>query len=169
MLKNWILIAIAAIFLISCKNENKQNNGEKKDEIAISYTAFGDEISSEGALTKEEMFSRYESMKEGDTLKVAFASNINEVCKKKGCWMNLDLGGENESLVKFKDYSFFMPLNSDHRDVIVSGKAFVEVVSVDQLRHFASDAGKSQEEIDAITEPKYTYAFIADGVLMKDE
>lgn len=168
MLKNSILTLIAVLFLISCKNENKENKAEKQDEIAVSYKSFGAEISSEGALTKEEMFSKYETMKEGDTLSVAFASNINDVCQKKGCWMNLDLGEEKESFVKFKDYGFFMPLNSDNRDVIVSGKAFVEIVSVDQLRHFASDAGKSQDEIDAITEPKYTYSFIADGVLMKE-
>ncbi len=168
MLKNSILIVFMAIFLISCKNESKENKVEKQDEVAASYKSFGAQISSEGAITKEEMFTRYANLKEGDTLNVAFTSNINEVCKKKGCWMNLDLGEENESFVKFKDYGFFMPLNSDQRDVIVSGKAFVEIVSVDQLRHFASDAGKSQEEIDAITEPKYTYAFIADGVLMKE-
>lgn len=168
MLKNSILIVIAALFLISCKNKNKEKQVEKSDEVAVTYKTFGAEISSEGALTKEEMFSKYQNLQEGDTLNVAFASNINEVCKKKGCWMNLDLGDQNESFVKFKDYGFFMPLNSDQRDVIVSGKAFVEIVSVDQLRHFASDAGKSEEEINAITEPKYTYAFVADGVLMKE-
>ena len=168
MLKNSILIAIAAIFLISCKNESMENKVKEQEKTAVTYRSFGAEISSEGALTKQEMFANYKNLKEGDTLNVAFASSINEVCKKKGCWMNLDLGNESESFVKFKDYGFFMPLNSDRREVIVSGKAFVEIVSVDQLKHFASDAGKSQEDIDAITAPKYTYAFIADGVLMKE-
>src|SRR5210317_1250652 len=121
MLKNSILIAIAAIFLISCKNETKETKVTEQEKSEATYKAFGAEISSEGALTKKEMFSRYQNLKEGDTLNVAFASTINEVCKKKGCWMNLDLEGENESFVKFRDYGFFMPLNSDHRDVIVSG------------------------------------------------
>ena len=105
-------------------------------------------------------------LKEGDTLNVKFASKINTVCKSKGCWMNLDLGNEQESLVKFKDYGFFMPLNSDGREVIVNGKAFVNTTSIEELRHFAKDAGKSEEEIAKITEPKYTLSFEADGVLM---
>jgi hypothetical protein len=108
-------------------------------------------------------------MKAGDTLDVRFASNINSVCKAKGCWMKLDLGEEKESMVKFKDYGFFVPLNSDNRDVIVNGKAYVTEVSVDELQHFAKDAGKSDEEISLIIEPEFTYAFLADGVLMKDE
>ena len=146
----------------------KEKKSEIQDEIELSYTSFGAEISSEGALSKEEIFSKYKNLNEGDTLNVVFGSKINEVCKKKGCWMKLDLSDENESFVRFKDYGFFVPLNSDNREVIVSGKAFVEVVSVNQLRHFATDAGKSEDEIKAITEPKYTYAFIADGVLMKE-
>jgi hypothetical protein len=72
-------------------------------------------------------------------------------------------------MVKFKDYGFFVPINSDNRDVIVNGKAYVPEVSVQELQHFAKDAGKSDEEISEITEPKFTYAFLADGVLMKNE
>jgi hypothetical protein len=44
----------------------------------------------------------------------------------------------------------------------------VSETSVEELRHYAEDAGKSQEEIEAITEPKKTYSFVADGVLLKE-
>jgi hypothetical protein len=113
------------------------------------------------------MTEKYKDLKVGDTINVKFASKINEVCKSKGCWMNLDLGNEAESFVKFKDYGFFMPLNVDGREVIVNGKAFVTTTSVEELRHFAEDAGKSEEEIAKIIDPKYTLSFEADGVLMK--
>ena len=168
MLKNSILIVFTMLFLISCKNEKTEKKVQKQVETSVTYTSFGSEISPDGALSKEEVFSRYKNLVEGDTLNVVFTSKINEVCKKKGCWMKLDLGNENESFVKFKDYGFFVPLNSDNREVVVSGKAFIEVVSVNELRHFAIDAGKSEDEVNAITEPKYTYALIADGVLMKE-
>jgi hypothetical protein len=36
------------------------------------------------------------------------------------------------------------------------------------LKHMAEDEGKSQEEIDAITEPKMEYTFVAGGVIIKD-
>jgi hypothetical protein len=72
-------------------------------------------------------------------------------------------------MVKFKDYGFFMPKNIAGKEVIVNGKAFVSEVSVEEQRHYAEDAGKSEDEIAAITEVKRTYTFEADGVLLKEE
>lgn len=168
MVKNVVLIVMSLFFLASCKND-KAKNAEKAVETAeIEYLSFGDKITDVDVLTKEQMAEKYKDLKEGDTINVKFASKINEVCKSKGCWMNLDLGNEEESFVKFKDYGFFMPLNADGREVIVNGKAFVKTTSVDELRHFAEDAGKSEEEIAKITNPKYTLSFEADGVLMKN-
>ena len=39
-------------------------------------------------------------------------------------------------------------------------------MSVDDQRHYAEDAGKSPEEIAAITEPKRTLSFTSSGVLI---
>ena len=93
-------------------------------------------------------------------------ANIKAVCKKKGCWMNLDLSNNQEAFVKFKDYAFFVPLNADGSTAIISGKAYVDIVPVAELKHYAKDAGKSQAEIDAIKEPKRELVFEADGVLI---
>ena len=46
-------------------------------------------------------------------------------------------------------------------------KAFVTEISVNELKHYAEDAGKSEEEIAEITEAEKTFAFEADGVLLK--
>ena len=112
------------------------------------------------------MMEKFKSLKEGDTLEVKFKSGINEVCQKKGCWMTLDLADDKEAFVKFKDYGFFVPKNAQDKEVIVNGKAFVSIESVDVLKHYAKDAGKSQAAIDSIVEPKVTYSFMADGVLI---
>ncbi|HEX9981032.1 MAG TPA: DUF4920 domain-containing protein [Flavobacterium sp.] len=137
-------------------------------EIAANYKSFGSEFKAGKALSKSEMLKKYKSMKAGDTINVRFASTIREVCKKKGCWMSMELADGKESFVRFKDYGFFVPLNADQSEAIVNGKAYIDVVSVAQLQHYAKDGGKSQEEIDKITEPKITYAFQADGVLIKE-
>ena len=105
-------------------------------------------------------------MKIGDTINAKMTGKINEVCSTKGCWMRLDLEGE-EVMVRFKDYGFFMPLNATG-EVVINGKAFIDEISVNDLRHFAEDAGKSKEEIEAITKPETTYSFLADGVLLKE-
>ncbi len=140
----------------------------KKDEpIKVEYASFGSKIAAEKALSKEQMLSKYKTMKKGDTLAVKFKSTITDVCKKKGCWMKMDLAGDKESFVRFKDYGFFVPLNADDSEAIVSGRAYLDVISVDELKHYAKDGGESQEAIDKITAPKVTYAFQADGVLIQ--
>ena len=81
--------------------------------------------------------------------------------------MKLDLGNGESAFVKFKDYGFFVPLNADGSETIVYGKAFVDEVSVDELKHYAKDGGKSQAEINKIKKPEVTYAFMANGVYIK--
>ncbi|ALM50828.1 branched-chain amino acid aminotransferase [Flavobacterium psychrophilum] len=137
------------------------------EEIKVDYASFGDKILADKAISKDDMIKKYKSLKVGDTLNVKFKSKIKEVCKKKGCWMAMELPGGKESFVKFKDYAFFVPLNADNQEAIVSGKAFVSETSVAQLRHYAKDGGKSEAEIAKITEPEFEYKFLADGVLIR--
>jgi hypothetical protein len=162
MMKKITLALVATAVFMSCESKKEVS----KEENTVSYAKFGDSISSENAITNSEMMEKFASLKEGDTLSVKFKSSINEVCQKKGCWMTLDLADDKEVFVKFKDYGFFVPKNAQEKEVIVNGKAFVSVESVDVLKHYAKDAGKSQAAIDSITEPKVTFSFMADGVLI---
>lgn len=104
-----------------------------------------------------------------DTVKTHLKAKVEGVCQVKGCWMNLvpTEGTADESIfVKFKDYAFFMPLDLAGSEVIVDGIAYREVTSVDELRHYAEDEGKSAEEIAKITEPEEELKFMADGVII---
>lgn len=190
------LLAIAAMLaVVACKNDkdthvesedtvietqdgtlnvdtdtiNEENdeaiNVEVEDNGKL-YASFGDKINTQQALTEEQMFKKYKSLKPGDTVDVKFKAKINDVCQKKGCWMSLNLADDKESFVKFKDYAFFVPLNAAGQEAIVSGKAFVSEISVDQLKHYAKDGGKSEAEIAKITQPEVKYGFMADGVLI---
>jgi hypothetical protein len=160
-MKKIVIIFCASILSIAC-NSKKQNPFED-------YLVYGDSITTDGALTSNQMLDKYKLLKDNDTVKVKFSAVVNSVCQKKGCWMRLDLPNNQEAFVKFKDYGFFMPLNSAESEVIVHGKAFVSTESVAELKHYAKDAGKSQADIDAITEPEVTYSFEADGVLLKKQ
>ncbi|MBU3681797.1 MAG: DUF4920 domain-containing protein [Flavobacterium sp.] len=161
-MKKHILLASLCLAFVSCKKEVVAPVAE-----SVKYVSFGDSISKDGAISKAEMFTKYQSLREGDTIDVSFTSSINDVCQKKGCWMNLALTDKDVAFVKFKDYGFFMPLNSKGSEVIVHGKAFVSVESVEELKHYAKDAGKSQASIDSIVAPEVTYSFEANGVLLK--
>lgn len=165
-----LVLKISLVFLVfftACKDANKEKKEDKKTEATISYESYGAEISVEGMIDSKTMLEKFNALKAGDTLNVKFASKINEVCSKKGCWMKLDLTNNEETMVRFKDYGFFMPLDANGKEVVVNGKAYVKETSVKELRHYAEDAGKSKEEIAKITQPKRTLAFEADGVLMK--
>lgn len=162
-------------FVFSCKNENKQSEEnidivqDISDEQDISYSSFGKEIKDTDALSAKRMATHFESMSIGDSIDTKMIAKVNEVCQAKGCWMKVDLENGEQVMVKFKDYGFFMPKDIAGKEVVLNGKAFVNEVPVDEQRHYAEDAGQSAEEIAKITEPKKTFSFVADGVLLKTE
>lgn len=167
-MKKIFLLTIGISFLVACADKKEPVKDEVVEEV--SYTVFGDSISAENVLSKEEMVAKYETLKPGDTLNLKFGSEINATCAKKGCWMTLDLGNEKDAFVKFRGYEFFVPKEgAEQHYAIVEGKAFVTEVSVDELKHYAKDKGKSQQAIDSIIEPKRTLSFMADGVLIADK
>ena len=169
-MKSYLLSAVVAIFLISCK----QTPSEDEQEMAMletaqqEYESFGEKITPNNALSAEEMREKYAGMKAGDTIQVKFGTTVNSVCKMKGCWMTLDLPEtDDDPMVKFKDYAFFVPKDIEGANVIVEGKAFIEETSIEDQKHFAKDAGKTKEEIAAISESKRAMSFLAHGVLIK--
>ena len=93
---------------------------------------------------------------------------ILETCAKKGCWIRLK--ADNDTLfVRFKDYGFFVPTSGvEGKTAILQGEATYETLEVEQVRHYAEDAGKSKEEIELITEPEYIFSFTASGVIIGD-
>ncbi len=167
-MKKILFVLLVATVMIACKNETKteETTQEIQETQDMAYASFGDNIEAEGAISASEMVERFNALTIGDTITAKVSAKINEVCQMKGCWMKLDLGNDQDVMVTFKDYGFFMPLNAEG-EVIINGKAFLKETSVDDLRHYAEDAGKSAEEIAAITQPEKTFAFEADGVLLK--
>lgn len=149
------LIFILILCLSSCKTSNYEFFGEKFDPVAeLSFTEMIDQMNNQ------------------DTVITKVNAKVESVCQAKGCWMNLasaDNSTESMVFVKFKDYGFFMPLDIAGREVVIDGKAYREITSVDELRHYAEDEGKSAEEIAKITEPVEEYKFMASGVALKKE
>jgi hypothetical protein len=158
---------IALLLFAACKEGEKSNKETKTAVKEVAYTSFGDKISEDKAISSQEMFTKFENLKLGDTINTKFVSEIKEVCSKRGCWMKLSLSKESETMVRFKDYAFFMPLDAQGKEVVLTGKAFLKITTVAELQHYAEDAGKSKEEIVQITAAKKEFAFEANGVLLK--
>lgn len=126
--------------------------------------SFGKNISKEGAVSAKLLPQKIGS---DGTIDIKLQGTINEVCQAKGCWMTIDLGDGKQLRVKFKDYGFFVPKNSAGKTAIMQGVAQKETISVDELKHLAKDAGKSEDEINAINEPQEELTFIAEGVIIQ--
>lgn len=154
-----IFLILGVTFMFSCGN--KQAN---QSENETKFDVFGEVISEENAIEATLLNSQLEGK---DTVEVKLKTKINEICQKKGCWMNVDLGNNEEMTVRFKDYGFFVPKDAAGREVIFEGMAYRDTVSVEDLRHYAEDEGKSAEEIAQIKEPEITISFEASGVLIK--
>lgn len=103
-----------------------------------------------------------------DSVQTKIIGKINAICQKKGCWMEMDLGDNQNILIRFKDYGFFVPMNAVGKTAIVEGVARVDTLTIEWLKHQLDDANASQEEIDAIINPEISYTIEeATGVIIK--
>lgn len=158
-MKNIIyLVLFLTLSIVACK----QNNQPAKGEV---FGKYGDTtFTAEGAIDGKALLAMLNGK---DSVEVKLKAPINTCCQKKGCWMNVDLGNKVEMRVKFKDYGFFVPFNSAGHIATMNGIAYVDTVSVQELKHLAQDENLSQKEIDAITEPEIEYTFMASGVIIE--
>lgn len=152
-------ILLVLVLLSSCKKVTIDESN---------YTVIGEKMDAKNIVEAEKVTTQFASLNIGDTINSKIKATIKEVCPVKGCWMTLDIGNDEEMMVRFKDYGFFMPLNAEG-DVVINGKMFVEEMSVEDQKHYAEDAGKTEEEILAINQPKKVYAFEANGVLLNKD
>lgn len=166
-MKSFNIFLVVLVLLTGCKHQQKPSNPEENQKVERNYASFGKAIDGESALGSDEMFGKYQSLNETDTLDLKFTATVKDVCKSKGCWMKLNLNNGEEVMVTFKDYGFFVPKDIEGKEVIVNGLAFLDHMSIEDQKHYAEDAGESEETINQITEIKETYGFEADGVLIK--
>ena len=103
-----------------------------------------------------------------DSAQVKLVGKASAVCQAKGCWMTLPTADGQQMRVRFKDYAFFVPKDLSGHDVVVNGWAHRSTVTKEDLQHYAKDAGKSDQEVAAITKDEQQLTFMADGVLVKE-
>ena len=165
-----LFIVVVCVF-IAC--ESKKNPIENPQEYSTQTyqieEGYGEAFKVDNVMSLDQVVAALQTQ---DTVDVVMEAKVESVCKVKGCWMNLvdnASNSENSIFVKFKDYGFFMPLESENYQVLVKGKAYKEITSVDELRHYAEDEGKSEEEIALITEPTEELKIMSSGVFKVNE
>ena len=135
----------------------------------LSITSCGQDSNFGEIISKENVMKFNEAAMVEDHTPVKIQGEITQTCSKKGCWMMLLVDGQEDLRVTFKDYGFFVPKEGmEGKNAIIEGELVKSVTDVETLRHFAEDAGKSKEEIAAITDPKEEYSFVASGVIIEN-
>lgn len=161
-MKNLVFASLIATFLMACGGEQPADTTTQTGQPQT----FGEAITPDGAIGMAEMVGKMQGV---DSVQVKVKGTVESVCQAKGCWVNLRDPQAGDMFVKFKDYGFFLPKDIAGREVVMEGYAFTETTSVEELKHYAEDEGKSQAEIDAITQPKEELKFMASGVLLLPE
>ena len=147
------------------EEEGEEGHSQSSVVPATPGQVYGAAVIADGALP---MSALNTALGTRDSAQVKLAGKATEVCQAKGCWMTLPTADGKAMRVKFKDYAFFVPKDLSGHNVVVSGWAHRTTVPKAELQHYAKDAGKSDQEIAAITQDEQQLTFMADGVLVKD-
>jgi len=123
---------------------------------------FGEKVSKDGAFSVNELADK---MGAKTSMEVKITGKVSEVCTKEGCWIRVGTSNGN-MMVKMKDHKFLVPVSLNGKEVVIAGMAEQKVTTVEQLRHYAEDAGKSKAEIEAIKAPKKEIVVQAKGLLV---
>lgn len=168
MRKTFYLLAVALLVVFSsCCNQNEKKEQDGKHETAVVPTSstgnFGEEITADEAISAQNLPQLLEGK---ETVEVKLTGDVAAVCQMSGCWVDIDMGNDEIIHVTFKDDSFLLPKDATGKTAVIEGIATYEEIPVEMLKHMAEDEGRTQEEIDAITEPKLEYTFVAKGVIL---
>jgi len=163
-MKIFILFISIVVALYSCSETKVTEEKKAVNTIDTNLLFFGDSITLTDAIASDQLISK---LGVADSVAIKLVGKIDEVCQKKGCWMNMDIGNNQLMKIKFKDYSFFVPKDAAGKTTYMEGYAYRDTISVAELKHYAEDAGQSKEEIAKITNPEINISFEAKGVIIK--
>ena len=145
-----IFFVFIALAFSSCSTKEYQYFGmEIEDKVTHSYAAV------------------FDLAQNGVVENVILDGVITQTCAKKGCWMDVKMAEGDTMMVRFKDYGFFVPMDSTGEIATVEGAMTIDTLDVDWLRHQASDAGKSDSVIASINTFEVSYSILATGVALE--
>lgn len=159
-----MLVLAVAFATVGCNNNGGNEAAVNAD--STSANVFGNKIDDAGAIPVENLVAM---ASEGNipSENIKITGKVDEVCQAKGCWLSMVKPDGSKMRVTFKDYAFFVPKDCSGKTAVMEGRAFMDTTSVEDLQHYAKDAGKSEEEIAKITSPEIELAFEAEGVIIK--
>ena len=164
-MKNVNTFIAIALIAFSCSSDKKETSKQEElIEVTTTETLYGESFDQKSISPISELENL---MAESDSIPLIMSGTIEKTCVNKGCWMQLSTSNEPVR-VTFKDYGFFVPKSGmEGKQAVVNGYCVRKESSVEELQHYAKDAGQSESEIALITEAKTEYSFVASGVYIQ--
>ena len=154
-MKKIILFTTAAILSLSLMAQPPKGDANKG-------MTFGEAITAEGAISSDVLVKKLDKE---NKVEVKVEGEVAQVCAAEGCWLKMKTA-TGTILVKMKDHKFLVPLSMNAKTIVVKGIAEKKITSVEMQKHYAEDAGKTKEEIEAIKEPKQEIVLQATGIVV---
>lgn len=153
-----------SLVLLSCALGIAHDDGHHDSHPAAASataTEFGD-VSKMGADSTQldAVVKNYEKYK---TQTILTSGTVKKVCEKMGCWFVLE-DGKTQVRVLMKDNGFSVPANLVGKRVKMLGSIQQKELPVKVLRHYLKDEGKSDKDVEKITQPQTVFLFEASGV-----
>lgn len=95
----------------------------------------------------------------GKTVKTAGV--VSAVCQGSGCWMTIK-SGDQSVRVTFKDYGFFVPIDSAGATAVMEGVFSVKTLPEATAKHYASETAGGKP--DAVKGEQKELSLVASGV-----
>ena len=152
--------------IISCHSPS-EGEADPNQPAETIWSHYGDSIAD--ASDPRSVAEAIEKLNNGEGGMGLYEAEIIQSCLTMGCWMSIK-GPQDDTLMVFmKDHAFFVPKDSvQGKKTYFIGEAYFDTLSVEFQKHLLEDAGASQSEIDAVTEPAFELAFEASGVMIAD-
>lgn len=142
-----VLVSILTIGCTPAKSET-QAQTQKKQEVkteaskAPTTTLYGEALPTDLQALELEDVLKNPKKYSGKT--ALLSGHVRQACTKKGCWMELSSSTDAKAKscrVKFKDYGFFVPLDSAGSLARLAATASIKVVSKEHVDHYEAEGG----------------------------
>jgi hypothetical protein len=141
-----VLIAVSLVSLAGCNAARKQ--APPAQATATGAKLYGQPLQAAEVKPLADVLAKPDSFANQT---VTVAAQVRKACTRKGCWMELAEGtteGTPGCRVTFKDYGFFVPLDSAGSSARVQGKVEVDTLSASAVRHYEEEGAKFVKAAD---------------------
>ncbi len=154
-----LFVPLAALALSGSAfaHDSKSSKGSEPEEMDCDHPAEKQSTApvkpdAQGIIVRGEKIDRAPTVKLAELLRspegqngkaVVVEGKVRRACERMGCWMELAETGQGPGVrVTFKDYGFFVPVDSAGASAKVAGTVKVVDLSAASAAHYESEGGR---------------------------